>query len=168
MLKSASKKPSQSEKIRNFLSEAPADYTFTVTRLTKELKNKVPGLSNGGVSGFVAKLAARGIIQKIERQPGEKAATFKVVGDLLGYNTRSKAGAGSLPGRTLKHRAAEFVQAEAKQIAKSTPFRTQQDIIDDMVNLMAELGNTPVNLTSVPTEALLKELMARETRKETK
>jgi len=177
MANTETKKPSQSEKIRNFLSEVPSDYTFTVTKLTKDLKDKVPGLTNGGVSGFVAKLAQRGILKKLDRKPGDTAYTFKVAGDPLGYNTRSTATVGSLPGRTLKHKAAEFIQAESLSqevpAIVDTPVeapakRTQQDIMDDMVTLMAELGQTAViDLTTVSTEAMLAELMERATRKET-
>lgn len=141
---------SQSSQIINYLTTKPKGYTFTTRGLIAELTPVIPKLSSGAVTGLVFKMWKKDILSR-NFNNGLKTFMYTIISDPTEYNAKEKAGVGSFKGRVINN-------VTIRKLSNNE----LENSIGSVISILSNLDSSGIDLSGVPSEDIIGELMRRE------
>lgn len=166
----------QSTFVVKHLKEKQIGTSFTSPELVKEVQSKYPGITNGAISGLIYSLWHSGYLER-NITPNSRAATFTLLKDLDAYNNKAQSSkdkpqtstapkiatdkAKTKPAKNTK--ISQVVNGRQRLVPKDELPTNVAKTICEAVRILSKISPKSIDLTSVPTEVLIKELLKRET-----
>lgn len=129
---------SGSMQIKEFLLQNTNNGIFT----SRDIMDNIPDISNGSVTGFLAKLKNNGFIKVVGRDGGNQV--YEIVGNIEDVHVRNVRSAGGAEGRTI-----------------GAGVSRKQRLITSLLSLASEIEKMRGDLSDFTTHEIIKELEKR-------